>query len=238
MKRIYRVILTVGLFICGVHGMAHATSLIISGVIDGPLAGGTPKAVEFYVLNDIADLSVYGFGSANNGGGSDGEEFSFTAVSAIAGDFLYVASEGSEFQNFFDFLPDYISRASNVNGDDAIELFRNGTVADVFGDINVDGTGQPWDYLDGWAYRDSGTGGTDTTQFVLSEWYFSGPNGLDGETVNSAAANPFPIGAYSADPLAPVPTPEPVSMLLFGTGLVGLAGSRISWKKKTCRPGT
>ncbi len=238
MKRIYRVILTTGLFICGVNGMAHATSLIISGVIDGPLAGGTPKAVEFYVLNDIADLSVYGFGSANNGGGSDGEEFLFTAISAVAGDFLYVASEGSEFQNFFGFLPDYISSTSNVNGDDAIELFRNGMAVDVFGDINVDGTGQPWDYLDGWAYRDSGKGGLDTTQFVLSEWYFSGPNGLDGETVNSAAANPFPIGSYSADPLAPVPTPEPVSMLLFGTGLVGLAGSRIPRKKKTCRLGT
>jgi plastocyanin len=47
------------------------TDLLISGVFDGPLPGGQPKGIELYVINDIADLSVYGVGSANNGGGSD-----------------------------------------------------------------------------------------------------------------------------------------------------------------------
>ncbi|MGB0914546.1 MAG: immunoglobulin domain-containing protein, partial [Crocinitomicaceae bacterium] len=51
--------------------------LIITGVFDGPNTGGTPKGVELYILNDIADLSIYGIGSANNGGGTDGEEFTF-----------------------------------------------------------------------------------------------------------------------------------------------------------------
>ena len=58
----------------------HAQDLVITGVVDGPLTGGTPKAIEFCALNDIPDLSAYGFGSANNGGGSDGEEFTFPAV--------------------------------------------------------------------------------------------------------------------------------------------------------------
>ena len=31
-------------------GTANADSLIITGVIDGPLTGGTPKAVELYAL--------------------------------------------------------------------------------------------------------------------------------------------------------------------------------------------
>ncbi|MGF1493859.1 MAG: hypothetical protein ACFBSC_15675, partial [Microcoleaceae cyanobacterium] len=89
-----------------------SSSLVISGVIDGPLSGGIPKAVEFYAADDISDLSTYGFGSANNGGGSDGEEFTFPAVSAAAGDFIYVASESTGFTNFFGFAPDYTSSAA------------------------------------------------------------------------------------------------------------------------------
>ena len=140
-----------------------ATDLVITGVVDGPLTGGVPKAVELCVLNDIADLSVYGIGSANNGGGSDGEEFTFPAEAVSAGTFLYVASEPSGFSSFFGFAPQYTSGAAAINGDDAVELFMSGSVADVFGDIDVDGNGQPWEYLDGWAYRHDGTGPDDKT---------------------------------------------------------------------------
>ena len=180
----------------GVSAMAQS-DLIITGVIDGDLTGGLPKAVELYVLNDIADLSDYGLGSANNGGGTDGEEFTFPAVSATAGDFIYVATETPGFTSFFGFAPDYVdSDATLINGDDAIELFKNGVVVDVFGDINLSGTGQPWEYMDGWAYRVNGTG-PDGSTFVLANWTFSGPNALDGETTNGTAATPFPIGTFS-----------------------------------------
>jgi predicted extracellular nuclease len=186
--------------------MAHpvaAQELVISGVVDGPLTGGIPKAVEIYVVSDVADLSVFGVGSANNGGGSDGEEFTFPAVAATAGDFIYVATEAVAFNDFFGFAPDYVSgSAASINGDDAIELFRNGAVTDVFGDINVDGTGQAWDYLDGWAYRVSGTG-PDGSTFALANWTFSSPNALDGETSNGTAAAPFPIGTFSTTAAEP-----------------------------------
>ena len=86
--------------------------------------------------------------------------------------------------------------AANVNGDDAIELFENGNVIDTFGDINVDGNGEPWEYLDGWASRLSATG-PDGISFVLGNWQFSGINALDGETSNSTALTPFPLGVYT-----------------------------------------
>ena len=183
---------------------AAASDLVVTGVIDGPLSGGLPKAIEICVLNDVADLSNYGIGSANNGGGSDGEEFTFPAVAATAGDFIYVASEATGFTSFLGFGPNYTSSAASINGDDAIELFMNGGVVDVFGDINVDGTGQPWEHLDGWAYRNDG-GGPDGSSFVLANWFFSGPNALDGETSNATATTPFPIGAYSACELTTTP---------------------------------
>ncbi|MDZ7703906.1 MAG: ExeM/NucH family extracellular endonuclease [Trueperaceae bacterium] len=179
----------------GGGGGAATGDLVITGVIDGPLSGGVPKAVELYVINNIADLSVYGLGSANNGGGTDGEEFTFPGVAVTAGSYIYVASEQPGFNEFFGFDPDYTSSAMGINGDDAIELFQNGSVVDIFGDINVDGNGQDWEYLDGWAYRADGTG-QDGSTFVLGNWTFSGPDALDGETSNGTATTPFPIGTY------------------------------------------
>lgn len=173
-----------------------AAQLVVSGVIDGPLSGGIPKAVEIYVVSDIADLTIYGLGSANNGGGTDGEEFTFPAGVASAGDFIYVASEAPAFTTFFGFAPDHTSGSASINGDDAVELFQNGTVIDVFGDINVDGNGEPWEYLDGWAYRVDSTGPDDSV-FALGNWSFSGANALDGEATNATATTPFPIGTYA-----------------------------------------
>jgi hypothetical protein len=69
--------------------------LAISAVYDGPLTGGLPKGVELYVVENIADLSIFGIGSANNGGGTDGQEFTFPAVSAASGSYIYVASEAT-----------------------------------------------------------------------------------------------------------------------------------------------
>ena len=171
--------------------------MLIAGVVDGPLSGGTPKAIEFYVGVAISDLSEYGFGSANNGGGSDGQEFTFPAIAVPAGTRIWVASETTNFNAYFGFNPDYTSSAAAINGDDAIELFHNGAVIDVFGDINQDGTGTPWDYQDGWAYRVNNTG-PDGNTFVLANWTFSGPNALDGTSTNATAPNPWPIGSYTS----------------------------------------
>ena len=95
--------------------------LKIAGAIDGPLSGGTPKAIELEVTADIADLSIFGIGSANNGEGTDGIEFTFPAVAALAGDRIFVATESTNFTAFFGFAPDYINfSVANINGDDAI----------------------------------------------------------------------------------------------------------------------
>ena len=153
-----------------------------------------------YVLNNIDDLSLYGVGSANNGGGTDGQEFTFPAVSATAGQFIYLVgtNQSTQFNTFFGFTPDYESGAMFINGDDAIELFENGVVIDVHGDINVDGTGEPWDTVDSWGYRVDDTG-PDGSSFVLANWTFGGSAELDGAT-NSESTSPFPIGTYSNTP--------------------------------------
>ena len=175
---------------------AHA-DLVITSVFDGPLPGGLPKGIELYVTEDIADLSIYGVDSANNGAISPGEDFTFPSVTAAAGQYIYLATESTEFTNYFGFAPDYTdSSAVSINGDDAIVLFENGIVVDRFGVEGEDGTGQPWEYLDGWAYRLDGTARNDV--FTLDQWTLSGRNALDGETSNASAATPIPVGTYSA----------------------------------------
>lgn len=196
-----------------------AGDLIISGVIDGPLSGGTPKAIELYATSNIADLGRYAVGSANNGGGTDGPELILSG-SATAGQFFYIASEATEFANFFGFSPDFTSSAANINGDDAIELFfdadadgittpaaSDDMVIDVFGEIDVDGTGQPWEHLDGWAYRVDNTG-PDGNSFDATSWTFSGINALDGESNNAGASTPFPVGTYASSTSPTIQLPE------------------------------
>jgi hypothetical protein len=181
------------------NSVSGCGNMVISGVIDGPITGGLPKAVEFTALTNIPDLSTYGFGSANNGGGTDGEEFTFPAVAITAGTRIWVATEVSAFQSFFGFAPTYTNNiAPSINGDDAIELFCNGVVIDVFGDINVDGTGQPWDYEDGWAYRVINTG-PDGSFFELGNWIFSGANALDNQTMNATSPIPMPINTFTSN---------------------------------------
>lgn len=185
----------------GDNDIELTNALRLTGVYDGPLTGGVPKGVEVYVSQDVPDLSIFGLGSANNGGGSDDQEYSFPAISVTAGTFLFVANDSAGFISYFGLTPDYLfveGSAVNVNGDDAIELFESNQVIDVFGDINVDGNGTPWEYLDSWAYRKSATG-PDGSTFVLDNWYFGGVDVFDGTTVNADAASPYPISSYMLD---------------------------------------
>ena len=176
--------------------VTYAGDLIITGVIDATLSGGTPKAIEIYAVNDVDDLSACGIGFANNGGGTDGEEFTFTASDSInAGEFFYISNEITNFEAFFGFSPNYKTGLVAINGDDAVELFCNGIVIDTFGDIEVDGTDQPWEYLNGWAYRKPDTG-PDFNTFSLDNWAFSGVDALDSVITNTSAPTPFPIAYF------------------------------------------
>lgn len=164
----------------------------IAGVIDGPLTGGHPKALELHITTAIADMSLYGIASVTNGNPSPGQEYTFPAVSANPGDCIWVAADSTGFADFFGFNADYITGVMGVNGDDPIELYCNGNVVDVFGTVGTDGTGQPWEYMDGWAVRNTGMMNNNGS-FNDANWTFSGPNALDLETSNATAATPYPL---------------------------------------------
>jgi hypothetical protein len=144
-------------------------ALALQGIIDFSTPGAWLKGIHLVASDDIADLSVYGIGVATNGGGTDGEELELTG-SATAGDHILIArSSGAtativdnymNASNTFDQVLIYNNASNGLghNGDDAIELFFNDAVVETFGEIDVDGTGEAWEYTDSWAWKeDDGT---------------------------------------------------------------------------------
>lgn len=177
---------------------AGGAELLITGAFDGPLSGGQPKVIELYAQDSIPDLSVFAVGTANNGGGTTAPngEFTFPAVSVAAGTYIHITSDSADFVTYFGTSPDYEASVALINGDDAVELIRAGVVIDIFGVDTVDGTGQSWDYLDGWAYRKNNRGANGGF-FVDTNWVFSGINAVDGCSANSTCGSTFPIGTYT-----------------------------------------
>ncbi len=132
---------------------------------------GKPKAIELYCTSAIANLSIYGLGVANGGAGSEGQEFTFPPDQVEAGTFLYVTFDADVFERYFGFAPNYTDSSIDLNGSDAIELFRGGSVVSVYGDVNNNGAGQTWAFNDGWAYCRSGL--TASATFNVQDWIYS-----------------------------------------------------------------
>jgi len=187
-------------FVCADVISTPANKMVITGVVEGDLNTTNVKAVEVTILQDIQDLSDYGIGSANNGGGTDGQEFTFPVMSALKGDKFLITRDNTVFNTFFGFSADFVDTvAIFFNGDDAIELFYNGSVIDRYGEPNVDGTGKVWEYLNGWAYRKTDTH-PDGTIFVSGNWTYSGVGVNTGVTTNIEASPSFPIESYQILP--------------------------------------
>ena len=200
--------MAVTLLSCG----SASAELIITGVVDGDLTGGNPKAILLTATADITDLSVWGVGSANNGGGTDGEEFPLIGMASL-GDVIVVTgnSDSSAFFSNFD-VTVFENGAANINGDDAVELFNDDLVVDTYGDIAVDGTDQDWEYSDGYAVRTGGAAGVfDIANYNVVD------DGLDGLT----EAQQLDLVGTTFQ-LSPSAIPEPSSLALLG--LVGCAG--------------
>jgi|GEM_PF-709819 uncharacterized protein YjdB len=164
--------------------------VILQGVMDftTPDAGVTGKAVHVRVDSAIAHLNIYGIGVANNGGGTDGQEYTFPDVAVSAGDNILVVRDSQAIANYFgmcwsEFDHVFVDDGGSIsqNGDDAIELFRANSVVETLGDVDVDGSGEIWEYQDAWAYK-ADTG-----------WMYAAPDCTDGTTTIYDADCRYPI---------------------------------------------
>lgn len=152
------------------------STVIISEVAD-PTNNFNARFVELY----NAGTSTVNFASESwflsrqsNGGGTWGD----IPLSGLLnpGDAYVVAFSETDYLAAYPSSPaaDQYDGNINGNGDDGYFLFKggdhtNGTLSDIYGEINVDGTGRPWEYLDGRAVRTS-TVVQGRTTWDAAEW--------------------------------------------------------------------
>ena len=207
------------LFIFGHFLPAQQTSLVLTGISrpDSPYpnngVSGQARSIELYVLEDIPDLSVYGFATSNNteAGDQSGGAYQFPSGSFSSGDFIYLTRSLASFENLHGFSADYQLNALNFYGgaESIIEILYapdwdsvEPQTVDFWASNNSDYT-----ITGGWAKRldcfgpnlgpnpweenatvfNSATGdlASDYVNFDISEWTYAEEN-----------ANPIEFGTY------------------------------------------
>jgi hypothetical protein len=204
----------------------------LRGIMDFtvPSGGSTGKAHHLVVTADNVELSDYGLGSANNGGGTDNEEFSLPAGIVNSGDNILIVRDLSAIEAYFTVegyalfdlvIVDTNGDAVDGNGNDAIELFKNGSVVETFGDITDSGA-VTWDYLDSWAYK------TTIGAAWPTGWSYGGANCTDGSTTifDSSCVYPFLAAlstkAFSKTELSIYPNPVNNGLVTIKSPLAGV----------------
>jgi len=213
--------------------ISSQNNLELIGVLDldVPTGGSTGKAIHVKANQNISDLSIYGIGIANNGGGTDGQEYTFPSISLNTGEQVIVCRDTAAINSYFVgctpfnlvILDD--QAVITQNGDDAIELFENGVVIETFGDINVDGTGEPWEYKDSWAYKDA----SGSVTFNGLSWAMGGVDCTDGSTTSISSNCPYPTCASQPGNLTDITFKIDMSQLSDPFNIPEINGTFNNW---------
>ncbi len=181
--------------------------LMITGVIDGPLAGNLPKAIELYAYDDIENLGGYYIKRVSNGNNGAGQYFYFPSTSSVSrGSFIYLEQEtdltsGTEFKDFFGFPADFqiTNRFFAFNGDDSFHLYSENCLIDQFGQASYTGPAS-WSHSQGWAVRKPNSypnfGNFDESKWTITNSIWNGEtnnNGANAMPIQSFTPGLFPI---------------------------------------------
>ncbi|MBU0472812.1 MAG: T9SS type A sorting domain-containing protein [Bacteroidetes bacterium] len=167
------------LLLFGFISVVFGQTLLISQVAD-PNDIYQARFVEIHNLSgaeidfDVVDWYLARY-SNNNATSSD---IKLSGVIAIDG-YYVVAYNQLYFSDAYGFSPNLVSGFINGNGNDTYALYVGGnsvtgTLLDIYGEIGVDGTGEPWEYLDGASKRNSSVTSANTI-WTASEWTITRP---------------------------------------------------------------
>ncbi len=148
-------------------------SLFISEVAD-PQDDYTARFVELYNSgSEAVDFSTVAVWLARQANGSSWDSIQLAGTVA-AGSTFVIATDSASFNTAFGFDPDLDFSGLTGNGDDGYYLFTDGgpvtgTLIEAYGAIDVDGTGEAWEYLDSRALRVGGITVPNAT-WTATEW--------------------------------------------------------------------
>ncbi|PIE50993.1 MAG: hypothetical protein CSA38_00540 [Flavobacteriales bacterium] len=168
MKKLYSLLLGLGMTAMGI-----AQTPIITMIADGDCTGGTPKVLEIYAQGAV-DFTQYTLQKQVNANSTWGSDLDLTDLGTVTDAFVYVYYDGNK-DNFGTEFPSATtsieSATVNVNGDDKLRIIKtsDSSVIDVYG-TGGDGTGQSWEYKDGYAKRNNNAQPSAT--FNETEWSF------------------------------------------------------------------
>lgn len=184
-----------------------SAGVTITGIIDGDLSGGNPKAIELYIDGTV-DFSGFDLFKSSNGAafGSAGD---MSGLGMITDSFVYLVGNGASgltsFQTVFgasgDFANTFSMGNANGNGNDGFQIVdASSTVLDQV--WQVDGSNY---YTDSYMYRVDGSG-PEGAAWTPGNWTVGSVDGMNAEQTGLAT----PFGTYQ------VPSPGVISLLTIG----------------------
>ena len=177
-----------------------SADLIITEVVDGTLAGGLPKAVEWSNTGSTSiNLSDYKFARYSNTATAPSMAIltgTMAPKSVIT--FTYLgASNEQAFNDVWGFNADIPLSICNGNGNDEYAILdaSDDSVIDIFGVI---GSSSSW-YQDSYGKRTNAQL-TASSTYDAAEWYLPGNDVLDGMDASQIAAAIPGMGVYEQVP--------------------------------------
>jgi hypothetical protein len=182
--------------------------VIISEVVNGFESGGCPRWIEITNtgFRDFAFLTG-GIIVQTDSSNDVIVDVDLAGVTIPAGESFVVNSNQlgactGAFPAIYGFDADLNCETAFGNGDDRYlitDAADGSNVLDIYGEFGVDGTGQPWEYTEGYAHRlppyNSGAG----QKFPPDEWFYGGPGSLAGENPTQLLLDNTTPGSHVLD---------------------------------------
>ena len=173
---------------------------IITGYLDSTCDQDLGRTLEIYVKGSV-DFTNWELQVQENGNGFN-TSISLDAFGTVSDAFIYVTNDSQTLVNEFGITSNFIETTLEANGNDAFQIVDNiSNVVDRYGQENVNGSGQNWQYQNSFFYRANGAeanGGS----FDTFNWLIGNVNVLNGQGLcnsSDAFSETVPFGTYQLD---------------------------------------